>query len=127
PVTLDARVDWNSAKATAHGRQVVLGAFRSHWTTRSGSVVHGELADKGEGPVKLRGRFTATVLGWRLRATMHQRGTDPGLRRFLRRFGQHMADGGVRVEPHGGLPLSTATEAPRSRSTTLGWMPRCER
>lgn len=106
PVQLQAHATWQAAQVIDQGRSVMLGDLESNWSTPGGSVIRADLGDAGKGPLDLDGRFVATTLGWRLQATLHPRGDDPGLRRFLDRFGQRQSDGSVRIERHGGLAMT---------------------
>lgn len=106
PVQLQAHVRWQSARINDQGQDVTLGDIQSRWTAPGGSVIHADLADAGHGPLRLRGQFVATALGWRLNADMRPRGAHPDLRRWLERLGQRQPDGSVRMQRHGGLAMA---------------------
>lgn len=103
PSRLDARLDWHDAAVVTQGRQLALGEWTSHWRAAGGTVVTAQLRDAGGGPVRLRGTFTATPIGWRLAADLQPRTPDAALRDLLQRLGTPTPDGGVRIERRGGL------------------------
>lgn len=108
PTRLDARVRWHDARIATQDRSVALGELLSRWEASGGTVVTVDLHDSGTGPLRLRGQFVATLLGWRLHAILTPREGHAGLRRLLRRFGRPMPDGSVRIERRGGLMMGTA-------------------
>lgn len=104
PTRLDARVRWQDAAVVqAHGRAVVLGDLLSQWQAVGGTVLKADVRDSGTGPLRVRGAFTATVLGWRLQARLTPRGHHAPLQDWLRKVGQPAAEGGFDVERSGGL------------------------
>ncbi|HEX7339250.1 MAG TPA: type II secretion system protein N [Rhodanobacteraceae bacterium] len=103
PTQLDARVHWSDAAVTYAGKTLALGQWCSRWHAAGGTVVSAALSDDGRGLVGMHGTLTATLLGWRLDATLTPRRAVPGLDAWLARLGRRAADGSVHVERKGGL------------------------
>lgn len=107
PVRLDAHVRWHDAGMVTHGRKVALGQWLSRWQASGDAAITATLRDDGSGPLRLHGRLTVTPVGWRVKADLEPRQAGIVLHRWLRDMGQPTADGGVRIERHGGLVKGT--------------------
>lgn len=103
PAELDATVTWQDAAVIDGGARVALGTLVSHWRAGQGGVIRAEFADRGDGPVRLKGSFAATLLGWRVDATLRARDGSAAVGRVLARLGKPDADGSVQVHKQAGL------------------------
>lgn len=107
PLQLDAIVRWRGAAVRSDGAWLPLGQLQLQ-AHGEGGVVQAKLEDDGRGPLQATGQFALSPLGWRYAMTLRPRRDDPPLQRWLSRLagamqGQPVADGGIRLQGHGGL------------------------
>jgi general secretion pathway protein N len=102
PQALQGTVRWRDASLIAQGQRAPLGDFRADLTGAAG-VIHGTIADEGDGPLTAKGSLLLAPLGWRLDLLLTPRHADAGLARVLSRWARPAADGSFHIVQRTGL------------------------
>lgn len=102
PQTLQGTLRWRNASLAVKGERAALGDFRVDLTGAAG-VLHGTIADEGDGPLAAKGSLLLAPLGWRLDLQLTPRKADPALTRVLSRWAKPAADGSFHIMQRTGL------------------------
>lgn len=106
PVELEGQVQWRGAVMQTPTHTVVLGDFDMDLDGTNG-VLAGRLRDQGKGPLRAKGQWQASPLGWRLDLLLQPRSANPALRYWLAQLGRPDADGAIHLHRRGGLAAAT--------------------
>ena len=104
PLQATWQARWSDATLLTRAGVVALGRIEVHGSAQAG-VIDAQLADAGDGPLRVTGNLRLTPLGWRLDGRLRARRGDPALRRWLATLGKPDAAGVVRVHRRGGLAV----------------------
>jgi len=102
PLALEATGRWRGGTVRDARGQVALGDWSWQAQARDG-VMTAQFGTDGDGPLHGTGQLQASLLGWRVQATLDARHGDEALRQWLGQWGTVDGDGVVHIERRGGL------------------------
>lgn len=106
-----AALVWCDAAWPTRVGAVMFGRLDARLDARNG-VISAQWHDAGDGPLHTAGTLDASVIGWRIQATLQPRSDDPRLRRWLALLGKPDASGTLHLERRGGLAAASRLEKP---------------
>lgn len=104
PVQLQASGQWRDGVVSGVHGDVALGDWQWQAQARDGWI-KAQFQNDGDAPLLGHGQAQASLLGWRLEATLQARQPDRALHQWLSRWGTMDASGVVHVERGGGLGI----------------------